>query len=94
LLFTWDEIKAQINVKKHGVSFELAKRVFGDPFLIMNPDPYPYEERWQVIGMPFADKPTLLFVVYTEEDEDGTLHLISARRASVHERKAYENGKF
>lgn len=92
--WTWDRTKATANLRKHGVSFELAVRVLDDPFHLSRPDPYPNEERWQIIGMPYAESPGVLFVVHTEEDEDGLIRIISARRASSHERKAYEEGKF
>ncbi len=81
--FTWDHNKSVSNRKKHGVSFELAERVFGDPYHLARPDPYPYQARWQVIGMPYADSPSVLFVVHTEEDENGVSRIISARRASA-----------
>ncbi|MGO8953290.1 MAG: BrnT family toxin [Rhodomicrobium sp.] len=50
LRWTWDPAKAEANLKKHKVSFELAVRVFGDPFSITVPDPCPDEERWRTIG--------------------------------------------
>lgn len=93
----WDLAKAAANLKKHGVSFDLASRVFGDPFALTLPDPYPDEERWRTIGMPSSDSPVLLFVVHTggdEADPDPVGRIISARRAEPHERKAYEEGQF
>ena len=34
LKFEWDDAKAQANWSAHGVSFDLAKTVFRDPFAI------------------------------------------------------------
>lgn len=92
--WTWDAAKAEANLKKHGVSFELARRVFGDPFAVSLPDPFPGEARWRTIGMPSATHPMVLFVVHTVFDDDSGGRIISARRATAHERKAYEEGQF
>ena len=93
-IWTWDRDKAAANLAKHKVSFDLALRVFGDPWQLSRPDPHLDEERWQTIGAPFASIPTVLFVVHTEVDEDGYGRIISARKATPRERKAYEEGEF
>lgn len=51
--FEWNEIKAQANVRRHGVSFEEAATVFSDPLAILLPDPdhSQGEERFLVLGM-------------------------------------------
>lgn len=93
--WTWDPEKAKTNLDKHGVSFELAERVFGDPFQLNVPDPYPHEERWRTIGRPSSASHVTLFVVHTwPEDDDGEGRIISARRAEPYEREQYETGKF
>jgi uncharacterized DUF497 family protein len=38
-IFEWDPRKAEANARKHGVSFEEASTVFGDPFSLLMPDP-------------------------------------------------------
>lgn len=38
MLFEWDDAKAQSNIRKHGVSFELARSVFIDPFALIERD--------------------------------------------------------
>ena len=38
LKFEWDRAKAEATCKKHGVSFEVAKEVFRDPFVILRVD--------------------------------------------------------
>ncbi len=61
-------------------------------------DPYPREERWQSVGQPSAGSHVTLFVVHTDPaiqpdgEEEG--RIISARRATSHERKEYEKGQF
>jgi uncharacterized DUF497 family protein len=87
-----------LNRINHGVSFELAERIFGDPMLASRRDPYPAEERWQSIGRPSSASLLTLFVVHTDPapcaDGDEVGRIISARRATSHERKAYEEGEF
>lgn len=86
LLFEWDEAKAADNYAKHGVSFELATRVFEDPFAMeFLDDRVDYgEERFVIIGIVDAN---VLYVAYTEREEK--FRIISARRATRHEQKAY-----
>ncbi|MBF0333640.1 MAG: BrnT family toxin [Alphaproteobacteria bacterium] len=95
--WTWDHRKAAENVRKHRVSFQLAERVFADPFAVTLPDPFPYESRWRTIGVPGTDWPVLLLVVHTWPEaggDDDVGRIISARRAEPHERRAYAEGKF
>jgi uncharacterized DUF497 family protein len=89
--WTWDPAKAKANFDKHKVSFELAERALGDPLCISLPDPYPNEERWRTLGSPTADGIVVLYVVHTwPEDELGTGRIISARKATTHEKQEYE----
>lgn len=87
--WAWDTAKAAANRAKHGVWFETAVHVFGDPLILSQPDPYPDGDRWQSLGMVGT---MLLFVVHTWPDEAGTGRIISARKATAHERRAYEEG--
>jgi hypothetical protein len=86
--FQWDENKARINLSKHGVSFEEATTVFGDPLSLTIPDPAhsQVEDRLIVPGKSHQQK--LLVVVHTERGD--SIRVISARRASRRERKSYE----
>ena len=86
LEFDWNDAKAGENGAKHGVSFEMAKKVFNDPFAIERlDDREDYgEERFILIGM--ADG-VVLFVVYTERNN--RLWLISARHATKQEQDDY-----
>jgi uncharacterized DUF497 family protein len=70
----------------------MALQVFEDPFQLSQLDPYPDEERWRTIGQPFPDQPLLLFVVHTEEDGE-VGRIISTRKATLHERRAYETAQ-
>ena len=67
--FDWDADKAESNKAKHGVSFNIAARVFLDPDRIEVYDGRESysEDRWATIG--YVD-PALLYVVYTVRDED------------------------
>jgi len=96
LLFEWDENKAKENLKKHKVSFEEAKTVFNDPFLITFPDNEhsEMEDRFISIGASAASK--ILLVVHTEREATEDLliiRLISCRKATALERKTYEEGE-
>jgi len=88
LNFQWDIKKSTRNLRKHGVSFEEAATVFGDPLSITIPDPLHSnsEDRFVIIGQ--SAKRVLLIVIHT--DRKGTIRIISARRATQFERKNYE----
>ena len=86
--FEWDEEKAEINLKKHKISFEEAKSVFGDPFAITidDPDHSKEEQRYLDIGKSANGK--LLVVVYTERGKK--TRIISCRKATPSERRIYD----
>jgi uncharacterized DUF497 family protein len=89
--FEWDDAKAESNLKKHGVNFLAATRVFEDPYFIMEQDrEVDDEERWKTVGK--AGDVTLLVVAHTvaDEEEDLVYRIISVRTANVHERRIYE----
>ncbi len=91
LSFEWDENKARTNLARHGVSFEEASTVFGDPMSITIPDPAhsQAEDRWIILG--YSQRGRLLVVVHTERGDN--LRIISARPASRRERKQYEENQ-
>lgn len=63
-----------------------------DPHALSQPDPFPHEERWQTVG---AIGQTTIFVVHTWPESSNEIgRIISARKATSHERKAYEEGEF
>lgn len=90
--FGWDPNKAASNLRKHGVAFEDAARVFLDPLAIREQDRIvDGEERWQIIGT--FDHFRLLVVAHTTADEESGeefIRIISARKAERHERRRYE----
>ena len=85
--FEWHDAKAAANLQAHGVSFDLAKTVFKDPFAVERlDDREDYgEERFVIIGM--AEGHVVLFVAYTEREE--RIRIISARRATQNEQDDY-----
>jgi len=89
--WTWDPVKAKANFEKHKVSFELAECALEDLLCVSVPDPYPREDRWRTLGSPTTDGSVVLYVVHTwPEDESVAGRIISARKATSHERQRYE----
>jgi uncharacterized DUF497 family protein len=85
-IFEWSLAKARKNLTKHGVDFDMAKHVFLDRAGVIDfDDNDPDEERWRIIGRVGSK---LLFVVFTEPDED-VIRIISAREASKREQRRY-----
>jgi uncharacterized DUF497 family protein len=84
--FEWDARKAQSNLAKHGVGFEDARLVFDDAFALDRLDAGGghAEPRYVITGMTNG---VLLTVVYAERGE--RTRIISARRATRHERREY-----
>lgn len=89
LVFEWDPDKDKANRRKHGVGFEEALTVFEDPLAGVRPDPRHSvgEERFVILGRSTRDR--FLTVMFTERGEN-RIRLFSARRATTHERKTYE----
>ena len=92
LQFEWDKEKAQINLEKHKVSFEEGVTVFHDVLVATRPDPDHSEDEQRYIAIGQSVKGRILVVAYTER-QDKT-RLISCRRATPRERKAYEKDLF
>jgi len=89
--FDWDPGKARTNLAKHGVSFELARRVWDDPLHVIVPDRViDGEQRWHAIGV--VGTVTLVVVVHTypRGEEANLARIIGARKATSHERRRYE----
>lgn len=85
--FEWDSEKAEENLRRHGIPFELACEVFSDPFLFFTDASVPEEARDAAIGYTTTNQ--LLFVVHVEVTDEG-IRIISARRATSPERRQYE----
>ena len=84
--FEWDPAKAASNLRKHRIDFADAVTVFDDELAITIPDPDSEEERFVTTGADAVCR--LLVVVYTWRED--RIRIISARRATRRERRAYE----
>jgi uncharacterized DUF497 family protein len=91
--FTWDERKNRINSRKHGISFETALLVFGDPYQVSRLDrEVEGELRWQTIGMVKGIQVLLVAHTLAESGDEEIIHIISARKATPQERSIYAQG--
>jgi uncharacterized protein len=88
--FAWDVNKAATSLIKHGVSFEEATTVFGDPLSDTFPDPDHSleEQRFVIVGS--SERGKILVVAHTDDGE--LVRIISAREATHGERESYEEG--
>ncbi len=86
--FEWDPVKARRNQQSHGVSFSEAAEVFGDELSssAADPDHSRGENRYLIFGQTRAGRH--LVVAYTERS--GRIRLVSARKMTRRERRAYE----
>ena len=87
--FEWNPTKALNNEAKHGISFVEAATVFGDPLELTISDPDHSEGEYRYISIGRSIHGNLLVVSYTERAENH-IRIISARRATKHEQKQYE----
>ncbi len=89
--FEWDIIKADNNIRKHGVSFDEAETVFYDDFAAIFDDELHSRTEIRELLFGNSNKNRLLIVSYTERN--GFIRIISARKASKKERKQYEENR-
>ena len=89
--FEWDDDKAAANVQKHGVTFEEAATVFGDPFEATMLDLKHSDTEPRMLSMGRSELDRLLVVSYTERD--GRIRIISVREATPQERRSYESSR-
>lgn len=89
LRFEWDEFKAEGNVQKHGVSFNEAQTIFYDENARLRYDSEHStdEERYVLLGMSSSLR--LLVVSHLYQEEIELIRIISARKATKHERQQY-----
>ena len=87
--FEWDAVKASVNLKTHGISFNEAVEVFFDPNAVegFDAEHSDEEDRFYIIG--FSTR-RLLYVVYVERLQGDIIRIISARRAEGKKQKEYE----
>jgi len=88
LRFEWNSEKAVRNLAKHGVSFQEAETVFGDPLgrIVTDSRQPEDEERYVLLGLSYRQR--LLAGMFTERAE--LVRIISARQATRRERRDYE----
>jgi uncharacterized protein len=87
--FTWNIDKADANRNKHGIAFDEATTVFGDPLAGTFPDPDHSVGEVRLITVGKSSSGQLLVVSHTEDADE--IRIISARLATDHERKKYES---
>jgi uncharacterized DUF497 family protein len=92
-VFEWDNAKAILNWRKHGITFETAQAIFDDPYAFTELDRIVGgEERWQTIGLIGAT--AILIVAHTIGGGPiERIRIISARRATRQERIRYEDNR-
>ncbi len=85
-MYEWDEGKNRINKKKHGISFEEAKKIFDGPVLTREDDREDYgEERFLSMGLVGSH----VVIVVAHTDRAGVTRIISARKATRTEQRTY-----
>jgi hypothetical protein len=90
LIFEWDEAKAQENLRKHRVKFEEGKTIFNDPLLWTFPDPEHSDVEQRYLSIGYSVSARVLVVSHTERGR--ATRIISCRKATAIERRAYEEG--
>lgn len=89
LIFEWDIKKAQRNFRKHGVSFEEAQSVFFDEMAVQFWDDNHSlrEDRFLMLGL--SNQVRVVLVVHCFRENEATIRIISARKATKKELKEY-----
>jgi len=92
LKFEWDARKDRENRRKHGISFEEAKTVFFDENAVefFDEEHSQLEERFLMLGL--SGKLRILLVCHCLRESGSVIRIISARKATSHERKFYPKG--
>jgi uncharacterized DUF497 family protein len=84
--FEWDAVKAAENRRKHGVTFTEAATCFADEHGLYYPD-LTHSARFVLLA--YSARLRLIVTVHAQLDEE-RVRIISARRATRHERRHYE----
>ncbi len=85
--FEWDDEKNNLNIRKHGIDFADVVEIFNHPMLTKLDNRQAYgEDRWIGIGI---FKNIVAVAVYLEWEDEDTIRIISARKATRHESKEY-----
>ncbi|MCA1733909.1 MAG: BrnT family toxin [Acidobacteria bacterium] len=88
--FEWDPAKDQSTQDKHGLSFEEAATVFGDPLALSWEDAEHSVGEHRMLTLGYTERQRLVLVAHTERDD--RLRIISARLGTAAERRLYESG--
>jgi hypothetical protein len=87
MTFVWDEKKNRANIRKHGIDFRDVIDLFNHPMLVRLDTRQDHgEDRW--IGVGWLGS-TVAVVVYIEWEDEETIRIISARRATMYETEEY-----
>ena len=94
MIWEWDRNKNRENLRAHGIEFETAILVFHDPLSATIEDPNPGEQRWQTMGMVGTVAIVVVHTSLRTDPETGEQvgRIITARKLSRQERRAYEEG--
>ncbi|MDO9543213.1 MAG: BrnT family toxin [Kiritimatiellia bacterium] len=88
MTYEWDETKNRANIRKHGIDFMDVPSMFQHPMATFLDQRMDYgEERWIGIGI----LKTIVAVVVFTEPKNGTIRIISARKAATHEERIYRD---
>ena len=91
MVFKWNELKAEENVQKHGITFEEAATAFRDDFAQLYDDEEHSSDETRFILLGYSVISRLLIVCHCYRgDDESTIRIISARKATQHERHIYE----
>jgi len=93
MIFEWDEDKARTNLEKHKISFDEARTIFADPFLVTFLDEFHSDKEERFISIGLSERNRVLLAVHTEREERDEIiiiRIISCRKATLAERKRYE----
>ena len=88
MIFEWDENKAKENIHKHGVSFDEATTVFGDPLALTFGDSENSIEEYRFLTFGLSSDGKYLLISHT--DREDSIRIISAREMTSSERSDYE----
>ena len=85
--FIWNRLKAEVNQRKHGITFEKATEVFDDPFFVEEYDEEnsDNEDRYNITG--FLRN---MYVTVSFSFRDNLTRIFSARKADIEEEGAYD----
>lgn len=92
-IFEWDENKASANLEKHKISFDEARTIFLDPFLITFADELHSDNEELFISIGLSESNRVLLAVHMEREEKNevvVIRIISCRKATSTERRRYE----